>query len=459
MERWRQKNKETQQTSLTPHQIKQALSFGKEHLFSTDLITPQEQQVIKEFSQSLTDTPTPLFISNHNLFEALIQLTKNQPNPDIKKIFERISDYVSLYAITAQDLESEKSFSKLPFEAKLVISTCGRGIFSQLKQFLENGGILTVLFFRKPSPNYLEAISEESDHSSLSPLEKVHRALTSPSENIKQASHQFISIEFTPPQPDNQEMLQQASHLTKIISPRVNKIEEELAKIKLLEALMNEEMKEVFISLGSLGFSVPFFYVLNHLGENNQLAQATIKILSHFTSNLINAYAQFKLWLKGDNSIEEIKDFLSKIIKNPLILSMMTAGMGIDALSEMIGKNSPLAGSAIFGGEAVFGSVITTLASLRQNSHQHSFLQELKENPAALAMNLAALGTMAASIGVLGLADQFHNPLAVAVIGQATEPLLAALFTKLIIGNASREFREEMEEKIKKWTERNINKN
>ncbi|GAB4219737.1 MAG: hypothetical protein Fur009_7270 [Candidatus Microgenomates bacterium] len=444
---------------LSPFQIQEILSFPSQKNGDflpfgalLNILNEKEQKTLTDFSHSLTES---FSIKKNDVLAVLINQAKKTNNPEAQKILEKISQYVDYYLVTADDISDPSSFSQLPFELQLIISTCGKKIFSQLQKFLSNNGILTVLSFKKPIPNYIEAINQE--YPQLSPLEKVYQAIHQPSKKIQEASHQFISLNFIPQSPDDKNEIERANHLKQVISPRVDKIEEQIAKIKLLEAILNDELKEVFISLLGSTLTIPLFYVLNNLGENNPTTQALIKIISHLTSNLINAYAQFKLWLEGDTNIEEIKDFFEKIARSPLFLSTMITGMGIDTISEIVGQTNPFFGSTIFGSEAVIGSLSTTIVSLKQQNHKekHSFLKELKENPAALAMNLAALGTMMASIGVLGLADQFHNPAAIALVGQATEPILAAIFTKIIISNYSIKFKKEMEKKINKWAKKN----
>lgn len=104
-------------------------------------------------------------------------------------------------------------------------------------------------------------------------------------------------------------------------------------------------------------------------------------------------------------------------------------GTVLDGLSESMGEINPLAGSFIYGLEPGIGTASTTLVgSLRVgNSNDGSFtrLKKLLQNPAVESMNVAAFLTLLTSIGLLGLAHQFHNPFWVVMVGGFGEPTYA----------------------------------
>jgi len=435
------KNSERKIT-LTPFQLGEILRFlgpnddGKyvEGGALGGLLTKEEQDSLRNASLS---SSLPLFeipVFSYDLLPGLINFFRAQPS--VKAVLEKISKVGRLYVFTEEDLQTELSFRQLPFILQYALSKAGKDIFGQIKDFLKEGGIVTLFVFEEPLPAYVEVLNKQAPNASL--IEKVALALK-PSDNdkeLKAASHKFITINFIPPTKESPKPEKRGNfaHLRKGLNQRIEEFERMYAMMILFKFLAKEEMKEVIWTLVALTCAVPAFYALEKSLRDDLLAQATIKVLTHLISNLVNVYVQYKTQLEGENFFQQLKDFFRKLPKMREALIGVGAGFVIDPLSEVIGRLNQIAGAFVFGLEALVGSVLTTTNVLRErkfNGNQEGIASLIKENPAVLGINLGAAATVLTSVGILGLLDLFHNPAAVAFVGGVIEPLVATLTIKL----------------------------
>jgi len=423
--------------TLTPFQLREILTFygpnGEKFGALGNLLNSHEQDVLKKCFSGDDFFIPKVSAFGHNILPGLINYFRES---EAREVLEKISRFGELYVITGQDLQNKESFLKLPFIVQYSLSKAGRGIFSQIRDFLNKDGVVTLFVFKKPAPAYVEVLNKRVPNASLA--EKVDLALRIPDgdKELKTASHQFITINFIPskeekPQP---EKVGNFAHLRKVMNPRINELEEKYARMVLSKFLAEEEMREVIWTLAALTCASPFFYVINNFLDGNFLAQTTIKVLTHFISNLVNVYLQYKTHLEGEEFVEEIGDFFKKLLHMKEAIVGIGGGFILDPLSEVIGQSDRIGGAFVFGLEALVGSLLTTVNLIKERKSKGDYkgIGDLfHENPAVLGMNSGAVASLLACVGILGLLDKFHNPTAVALVGGMIEPMMAALTIKL----------------------------
>jgi hypothetical protein len=423
--------------TLTPFQLREILTFyganGEKFGALGNLLNSHEQDVLKECFSGDDSFIPKVSAFGHNILPGLIDYFRES---EAREVLEKISRFGELYVITEQDFQNKESFLKLPFIVQYSLSRAGRAIFSQIRDFLNNGGVVTLFVFKKPAPAYVEVLNERAPNVSLA--EKVDLALRIPDgdKELKTASHQFITINFIPSKEEKQqpEKVGNFAHLRKVMNPRIDELEEKYARMVLSKFLAEEEMREVIWTLAALTCASPFFYVINNFLDGNFLAQTTIKVLTHLISNLVNVYLQYKAHLEGEKFLEEIGDFFKKLPHMKEAIGGIGGGFILDPLSEVIGQLDRIGGAFVFGLEALVGSLLTTVNLIKERKskgYYKGIKDLLHENPAVLGMNIGAVASLLASVGILGLLDKFHNPTAVALVGGMTEPMVAALTIKL----------------------------
>ncbi len=312
--------------------------------------------------------------------------------------------------------------------------------------FLRNRGIIQINSVLRPTPEYIEAIESQSG---VSLQEKISQVLKNRNNNrgrdqLEESSHRFITINFI--KTEGVGLTEEEITLLDRLSEKTNPYEERYARIILTRAILSENMNEVRIALLSMGGMAGVFHIINSIVENRAseefyfIFQGLVKSFTHVVANLIDFYSQFKLFLKGDNLYEEFKDLINRIgVKGYLVI---LNGIIMDFVSELLGKDfGHFLGSLVFGLEPSIGTSLTSFLGLQEienetkNEEKISIIDRIKtllENPAVLSMNFAAFLTFLTSVGILGIADQFHNPFWVVFIGGFSEPFYAALISKIL---------------------------
>lgn len=438
----REKNTRERRT-LTSFQVNRIFGFfSDKNTMSFSLfdgfLSQEEKDILRENIKQRLERRAELSLpqkDNSNIIPFLAELMKLPDN-----LRKKIEDYCELYVISASDVLNIENddIEKLPLPVFLSLNTLGKKTLRQAMQFLENGGIITVFFYKRPLDFYIKAIDELPENMSL--REKISLVLSGKSNrSIEEASHQFISVDFIPPeQTKPQDLPGNYNHLRKIINRRLDKkVERFYAEIVLMEELLRGHMSEVKISLSAMSVMAGFFYLLDQFVKGNinsdfySAFQALVKITTHLTANLIDFYSQYKLLIKGEDFIDQIKDLIKRFDWREAFI--FANGGFMDLLSELVGEINNILGSVFFGLEPVVGTGLTTLAASSRMSGKNfrEKIRQIIENPAILGMNTAAFLTFLTSVGLLGLADQFHNPLAVVLAGGVSEPIYALLFTEL----------------------------
>lgn len=388
-----------------------------------------------------------------NLMEKLVEVL-NLPS----FLSRKINDYVEFYILSSANFSEEDFFKEdLPLPVRLTLQTMGKSLKEQFFDFLKNGGIVTVFCYRRPPPFYVKAV--DSLDGGLSLQEKILYVLSKGRENkdneLIEASHQFIIVDFIPPyEIEEKDEPGNPFHLRKIINRRLDEnYEEEYARVILIEELLKTHMGEVKTGLIIMSGIASIFYFIDQIIKGKigfreyQVFQAFIKLITHLSANFIDFYSQYKLFLEGKSFFEQLRDFLRRLTWRELFI--FANGGFFDLLSEMAGEINYLFGAIIFGLEPMIGTISTSVAgSLQLAKHDKESKKNrfriLLENPAVLGMNIAAFLTLLTSIGFLGLAKQFHNPLAVVAVGGISEPIYASFFTELIKKRRIEKLKEEL---------------
>lgn len=449
---WRRETPET--IVLSPYQINRILRFtsdkDNQEKFSVfnGFLTEEEKKKLDDYISQSTFQDHKFRCNKKGILPYLLESLQVEKN-----LKRKILDYCGLYVITAADIPTIQSgqFEEFPLPVALALSTFGKNLRRQLLAFLRQQGVMTVFYFKRPPSFYLEAI--EDFPQTMTVKEKILAVLSGKHQrSLEEASHQFISVDFIPPNPiEEKDEPGNPLHLRIFVNKRLDeKFEERYASILLLKEFLTNQMNEVVISLITMIGIGSFFYYLDQMAKGNfsnevyQGFQALVKIITHFISNLINFYSQYKLILEGDNFFEQFKSLIKKFGWYEGFI--FVSGILIDLMSELIGHYNTRAGSVIFGLEPVSGSVATTISFASKIEE----LKKILENPAIFAMNIASLGTLGLSMTFLG-GDLFHNSIAVALIGGFSEPAIAAFLTnfflRMKIRGEVRRIREETSKK------------
>lgn len=236
---------------------------------------------------------------------------KRATSSEVVRILRKISRVANLHIITGDDLSSKKRFKELPKIVQLIFAETDMNSFKQIKAFLgpeETGGqdgIMTILEFKKPAPDYFNAINDikDEDGNDLDIQEKITLALSDSNHKIESASHEFITPNFIPKSHGHTRLEQPNNHvfLTKELNKKIDDdIEEDLAKLILFKALFSEEMESVVYSMLGIVAAAPLILTLNDISGDNPLTRIFIKFIIPFISDLVTFYAQLKPWLDAD---------------------------------------------------------------------------------------------------------------------------------------------------------------
>ncbi|MFN4212515.1 MAG: hypothetical protein ACK4FL_00950 [Microgenomates group bacterium] len=238
-----------------------------------------------------------------------------------------------------------------------------------------------------------------------------------------------------------------------------NCYENDYGKYLLGEAVLRKHMEEVKLSLMVMAGLAGFFHFADQMVKGKISPelyygfQALVKIVTHIAANFVDFYSQYKMFLQGDNFFQQAKDLIKKLGWREY--SIFATGAFLDSLSEQAGVINPLLGAGIFGAEPIVGTALTTVAGSSKNSNSktgHKFsLEKIKDlaemNPAVLGRNTGAFLTFLTSVGLLGIAGGFHNPLMVVLAGGVAEPVFGALATEIFMRRTLRKKRRELTER------------
>lgn len=429
---------------FTPYQIQRILGFfsdkNPKDQFSAfnGFLTAEEKEIFKRHVEQFLTSEGSITINVRG--DCLPEILKSLNVP--KALAQKITDYCCLHIIsqTNWDQDSIADVDSLPLPVYFSLKTLGRNAKEQMSNFLKEGGIMTIFSFKKPPNFYLQAIDNLPEGTLQ---EKISLVLSGKANGkTEEASHQFIVVDLIPQEPyEQRDFPNNPYHLRKLINERLDKkYERDYANLLLMAELLSGHMEEVKISLLAMGGLAGFFYFLDQLakGQTTQEIyfgfQALVKVTTHLLANLVDFYSQHKLILKGENFFSQIRDLVRKFGWREAFI--FANGGLMDLLSEYIGEIDFRLGSIVFGAEPVLGTGLTTLAGSHKISNNESFIERVKvliENPAVLGMNTAAFLTFLTSVGLLGIAGEFHNPLAVVLVGGVSEPIYACLVTELFM--------------------------
>ncbi|MFN4212516.1 MAG: hypothetical protein ACK4FL_00955 [Microgenomates group bacterium] len=115
-----------------------------------------------------------------------------------KALASKITDWCQIHLISKETLENlAANTNRLPLPVILTLNSVEEELRSQMIEFLEKGGAISVFSFRKPPNFYLEAI--DSLDGGLLPEEKINLVIDSRAGLPENIIHQFISVNFVSP--------------------------------------------------------------------------------------------------------------------------------------------------------------------------------------------------------------------------------------------------------------------
>lgn len=441
----RRKEKENGRTvALTPYQLSQILNFASDKSQEAPgsifggLLGDKERAILTEaVAGILMEGLSSLsFSPQQNILPAIVS-QRNLP----KGLADKINGFCQIHLIsekTVADLGVD--LSKFPLPVVLTwksIENIEKGLRDQVIEFLRKGGIISVFSFKKPP----ESLSAE--------------------ELEQEITHQFISVNLIPPaSPTSEEEVMFFNFLNRKVNQRLDDDYENGYRAYLLtEKLLKTHMEQVKLSLMATAGLAGFFYFIDQLAKGKISPelyygfQTLVKIITHLTANFVDFYSQYKMFLWGNNFFQQAEDLIKKFGLREYLIFVF--GAILDSLSEWAGMINNFFGASVFGLESMFGTAFTTIvASSRHpnntpenNGFKNNIKTLIEDNPAILSKNIAAFLTLLTSVGVLGFAHLFHNPLAVVFVGGVSEPLASALLTEIFMRRDLAKKRKELIEK------------
>lgn len=464
--------KERQTVTLNPYQLKTLLSFssggkkrGSEFHALDGAVTQHDKDVLRAFNDRIDLNGEPFVLENN--MKGLVDFAHSQGDNEVATILSKVGALADLRIITEDDFKNEVRFHKLPLLAQLSFSTLGSCLAPQLREFLKTGGVVSFIQFKKPAPTYLKAVEHAGagNHSETTIEERIVNALNTPSKEILEASHDFISVLFVPASPDEQ--ISRAGtplsqHLSNFVNKRIDDhIEGEYAKLIFLNTMMGQEMKGSLYSMVGMVAVLPLLYWLNEQGQNNPLAQTLIKFIPPFLADIITFYNQLKPWLEGDNLIEKLGNFKKRLCtshKKSLCASIGTTLVGSAAAEAVAERYGDLAGGTLYSIVPFVVAMLTTwdtLQFVKKNTGKptgETLRTMFLNNPAQLAIDISSFATFATGVALFGFGGQFHNPAAIAAVEGGEEHGLASILTFLQLkAGSSRRFDAQAKQKSARW--------
>lgn len=457
----RKEQKDEESLELTPFQLSTILKFAsdktpRERLsIFNGFLSQDERRIFRQKIDDYFSQETGPFIfpsgAENDILPQLLELL-DLP----KELSDKVLHFCQLNLISRSDLEKLKNrkWKDLPLPVVLTWATLGKNLKKQAEHFLATGGVISVFSFKKAPNFYLEAV--EALDGDLSVPEKILSVLIGKKDRkLEEQSHQFISVAFLPLKSEIRvDRSNNPYHIEKIVNRRLDrKFEKQYAALVLNKDLIKGHMDEVGLVLGTSGIMAVVFYVIDQIVKGKissdlySVFQTIVKITTHAWANLVDFYSQYKLFLEGENFFSQIKDFLRNKMGWREVVILLN-GAVLDGLSESMGEINPLAGSFVYGLEPGIGTASTTLAgSLRVGDSNDGFFTRLKkllQNPAVESMNVAAFLTLLTSIGLLGLAHQFHNPFWVVMVGGVSEPTYAFFLNRFFTERKTAQIKNEI---------------
>ena len=464
---------------LTPYQVASILTFSDCHYTNgkttVEPFTAVDGLVNEDGCDSLSRLAQKSFDSLIGLevdqvtFPNLTRVARELEEPESAQILNHLGQLAYIRVVASKDLETEQAFAELPLVVQYCLSHAGENVYGRIKDLLTNKqGVLAVTVFHKPSPAYLEATDHTEGDTMIA---KVQNAFVSPSDEVKKASHQFISISAVPPDNTDTRLIKEANDISKFLNLRIdNSIEEKYARAMVTKAMLNEEMKGAMYGMVGVVGVLPLLFWINQHAPDNMTAQALIKFIPPFIADIVTFWAQLSPWLEGDTFSERSKDFYKKITTTHLrsaLLSLGATAVGSYGAEYVTEQHGAIPGSVVYSGipfAVAMATTIDTIKSLRKkmpNLNLNEIIQVMfTNNPAHLGIDIGAAATFLTGLGVLGFKGQIHNPLALGLIEGAEEHTIAAGFTYLqsTFGQLSY-VKQEMRSRVDKWKDRKWQKN
>lgn len=453
------------------------------------VLNHQETAILRKFSEKIANEPAASSIDLYkgngmgSFFDGLTYFAENHQEFETANIIRKISRLADMWVITPHDLADEDSFRRLPVMAQLTFSQIGKELFGQIKTFLEDDGIITFVTFKKPAPHYLQAINEltSKDEQELEIQGKITSALTSPTQMIKRASHQFITVSFIPKNPEEPQVHQQGNfaHLTAQTSRRIDEnIEEDYARLTLLKTILSSESKNVFLAIAG-GVSLVMIFELAEIAAKNPQLREHLGIFMpaalfglHFLNKLVSPlvadgitfYGQLKPWLRGENTREEIEDFFSHLFsKTGSHRRSARTSLGATAFGALAGQSigeifGALPGAILYNLIPFIVAGISSYETIKMvekitgKPFSKAIAEAIKNNPFQLSIDIGAVLTTLIGIWAMGIEGKFNDPAIVAIIHGTMEHTIAAIstFTQLQFF-LSRNFNVWTKEEIERW--------
>lgn len=451
---------------------------------------------------------------NGSFFDGLIPTIQDY-DPDAAEILGKISEIANLYLVTADDLATEGNFRKLPLVVQLCFAQSGPNVFRQIKNFLKTGGIVTILQFKKPSPDYLDAIDQIPGNDGLSVSEKISLAFAEPTEEIKHASHEFTVVNLIPQEQTEPKPFKKGNHdhLRYILNSAIdNGFEKDFAKLILNKEILTEEMEAVQYSMLGIILAVPTIYALKLLTNNSPTIDAVSQLFFPIVADIVSFFAKLRPWLNPDRldddfnlnirykyeqlkkltegnsftkrktlielllltkaraffqaheTIAELYDMGQKLARphsshnQSFVSSLFGQSIGTVG-AQLINQNSNYeAGAWLYSVIPFIVSLLTSrdtfehLKKVNKGKPDEEILNMLLSNPAELPVNIGAFLMFILGGLIFGELHQFDNPIFLATIEGMGEHATAAALIKLgIEWGPSREFNSFARYQIKRW--------
>ncbi len=425
-------------------------------------INEEERQDLKKFSRLLQnsgDEPHEFYCGNSLL--GLGYLAECLHQEGAARVLKKLSQWADLHIITGQDIVNRASFENLSRFSQFVLSRTDKKRFRQLQNFLDNGGILSVIQFKQPTPNYLATV-KKIGNGELMLWEKATAARNSNELTVVKPRHEFITAIFinqTSSKADQSLINNLGNHINKGIDKGIETV---YADMTLTKTLIAKELQGVAFAMLALGGAMPLLYWLNEQGKDKFLSQVIIKTIPPFISDMVTMFSQLALTLEGNSFPEKAKDFGRKVLESHrrsggINIALFALG---PTLSELIAERlGDFWGAIAYSLIPFAGTLAITADSVKryQKKHNkdnflHSLVNLLSNDPLQFGVNMGALLSSVTGIAWLGFNGRFRDPASLAFIEGAEEHTLGALFANVhLYTKSSFQLQTWMKKEIDDW--------
>lgn len=456
--------------AMSPYQLRELLQFSgferhNGHAKAVSygalggMLDGEERQRVSDFADWTFDNEITVYVGECN-FKKLSRLAFGRGFVGAATVFKKLNKRVDLRIVSKADLDPV-TFGKLPNEVQYSVATTGDKTFRQISDFIQAGGLMSVAWFKRPGPAYLEAVEKTPGETII---DKVDMAIYKPTDEVKQASHDFITAQFLPVSSENGNGAL-AYTLGRYVNGRIDRgIEERYAQVVLTRRLLLKETEGALVAFGLAGASIPLLHMLNEQAPDSPWAQTFIKLVPPIIADLVTFWAQLSPWLKGDTGRERFVDFGKRLGTTHLksLLLSLGATAGGTRLAVDVGEEwGDVAGAAVYSAIPLAVAGATTWDTYRTLKNRfdlprgETIRTMFANNPIHLGIDLGALVTFVTGVGVLGYGGQFKNPTATSLIEGVLEHSFAAMyaFMQLSIGQTYSLHRD-MHEHVSDWLKR-----